>query len=74
MVLQDIIKAYANQSSNCNWFSSLELFKLERTRKFYSLGFYEAYYLKWVSLKITVVRACCIWLGSAIVRSQSKIQ
>lgn len=67
-------KAYANQISNCSWCSSLEPFNLERTRKFYSLGFYEAYYPKWVNLKITVVRACCIWLGSAIVRSQSKIQ
>lgn len=74
MILQDIIKAYANQSSNCSWFCSLELFKLTRTHKFYSLGFYEAYYPKWVNLRITVVRACCVWLGSAIVRSQSKIQ
>lgn len=73
MILQDI-KAYAKQSSNCNWSSSLELCKLERTRKFYSLGFYEAYYPKWVNLKITIVRSCYIWLGSAIVRSQSKIQ
>lgn len=74
MILQDIIKAYAKQSSNCSWSSSLELFKLERTHKFYSLGFYEAYYPKWVNLKITIVRACYIWLGSAIVRSWSKIQ
>jgi len=74
MILQDIVKAYANQSSNYNWSSSLELFKLERTHKFCSLGFHEAYYPKWVNLKVTVVRACCIWRGSAIVRSQSKIQ
>lgn len=67
MILQDIIKAYAKQSSNCSWSSSLELFKLERTHN-------EAYYPKWVNLKITIVRACYIWLGSAIVRSWSKIQ
>lgn len=73
MILQDIKKAYAKQSSNCYLSSSSELFKPERTPKLYSLGFYEAYYPKWVNLKITVVRACYIWLGPAIVRSQSRI-
>lgn len=74
MILQNIIKAYVNQSSNCSWSSSLELFKLERTHEFYSLRFYKAYYPKWANLKITIVRVCYIWLGSAIVRSRSKIR
>lgn len=72
-MLQDIIKAYSNQSSNCSRSRSLEMFKSGRTPKFYTLGFCEAHYPKWVDLKVTVVKACCIWLGSAIVRSQSKI-
>jgi len=74
MILQNIIKAYVNQSSNCSWSSSLELFKLERTHEFFCLGFYETYYPKWANLKITIVRVCYIWLRSAIVRSQSKIR
>lgn len=63
-----------NQGSNFYWSRSLELFKSGGTRKFYILTFCEAYYPKWVNLKVTVLKACYIWLGSAIVRSQSKIR
>lgn len=73
-MLQDITKFHVNQSSNCCRSHSLGLFKSGRIPKFYTFGFCEAYYPKWVNLKVTVVKACYVWLRSAIVRSQSKIR
>lgn len=73
-MLQDITKPYANQGPNFYQPLSLELFESGRTPKFYILGFCGAHYPKWVNLKFTVLKACYIWLGSAIVRSQSKIR
>lgn len=73
-MLPDITNSYANQSLNCYWSHSWELFKSGRTPKFFPAHFCEAYCPKWVSLKVTAVKACYVWLGSAIVRSQPKIQ